>query len=298
MKQIICWLMTFLLLPINTFAQIEDKPFDSRQDRPYIAVLDLEVKKGVPQEASALLSDRLRLELLATKKFKVLDRKNMDVILKEQGFQLLGCTTSECIVEVGQLLGVEKIVTGNIGKLGETYYISVSMSNVETGEVERMADEEHTGEIGQLFEVMARVARNLAGEEFAVVKEVTGGLQVTSSPQGARIILDGKEVGTTPIKLDKIKVGEHTLRVTKEGYSDGAKKVPIKPDRLTSANVTLVPIEAKPAEEIKKKKPWYKRWWVWAIFVGAAGGGTAAAVIAGGEDEGGEDNTGSATVRW
>ncbi|UCD85228.1 MAG: PEGA domain-containing protein [Deltaproteobacteria bacterium] len=292
MKKIICWLMILLLLPVNTFAQIED--------RPYIAVLDLEVKKGVPQEASTLLSDRLRMELLTTKKFKVLDRKNMDVILKEQGFQLLGCTTSECIVEVGQLLGVENIVTGNIGKLGETYYISVSMSNVETGEVERMADEEYTGEIDQLFAVMARVARELAGEEIAVAKEVAGGLQVTSSPPGALIILDGKEMGTTPIKLDNIKVGEHTLRVKNEGYADWARKVNIKPDRIVSAKVTLVPIETEPAEEEpEKKKSWYKKWWVWLLVAGAVGGGTAGAVIAAGGDEGGEEsNTGSATVRW
>ena len=230
-QKMFCWVMILLLLPINTFAQIED--------RPYIAVLDLEVKKGVPPEASALLSDRLRLELLKTKKFNVVDRENMDVILKEQGFQLADCTTSECIVKVGQLLGVEKMVTGKIGKLGETYYISITMTNVETGVVEGMADEEYTGEIGQLFKVMSRVAWRLAGEKVVVAKKDTGTLQITSVPQGATVMLDGKEVGATPIKLDNIKVGEHKIALSLKDYQEYRKDIRISPDETLKVEASL-----------------------------------------------------------
>ena len=38
----------------------------------------------------------------------------MEQILVEQGFQQSGCTTNECMVEVGKLIGVEKIVSGSI----------------------------------------------------------------------------------------------------------------------------------------------------------------------------------------
>ena len=34
----------------------------------------------------------------------------MEQILVEQGFQQSGCTTNECMVEVGKLIGVENIV--------------------------------------------------------------------------------------------------------------------------------------------------------------------------------------------
>jgi len=39
----------------------------------------------------------------------------------EQKKQLSGCTDTSCMVAIGGALGVDKIVTGTVGKLGESY---------------------------------------------------------------------------------------------------------------------------------------------------------------------------------
>ncbi len=75
----------------------------------------------------------------------------MQEVLKEQGFQQPGCTTDECIVEIGRLIGVEKIISGSISKIGNIYSVSSRIVNVETGEIEKSEVYDHTGEIGQLL---------------------------------------------------------------------------------------------------------------------------------------------------
>jgi hypothetical protein len=63
----------------------------------------------------------------------------MAVILKEQGFQKSGCTSTECAVEIGRLLNVQKIVAGRVGKIGPVYSVSIRLIDVESGEILKTA---------------------------------------------------------------------------------------------------------------------------------------------------------------
>jgi len=51
----------------------------------FIAVLDLDIAKGIPVEAKISLSDLMREQLWKTGRFRVIDRNNMQRILNEQG---------------------------------------------------------------------------------------------------------------------------------------------------------------------------------------------------------------------
>ena len=59
-----------------------------------------------------------------------------------------------------------------------------------------------------------------------------GLLSVLSRPKGATVILDGEQVGTTPLALEEVESGKHTVQIKKKGYasifrrldtSDGSK---------------------------------------------------------------------------
>jgi hypothetical protein len=54
-----------------------------------------------------------------------------------------------------------------------------------------------------------------------------GPLRVESRPSGARVFLDGKPIGTTPLELPEIEVGEHVVRLELEGYRQWASSVNI-----------------------------------------------------------------------
>ena len=56
----------------------------------------------------------------------------MSQILEEQDFQLTGCTTNECAVEIGQLIGAQHMLDGSIGKFGTVYTIDMKIIDVDT----------------------------------------------------------------------------------------------------------------------------------------------------------------------
>lgn len=103
---------------------------------PRIAILDL--KSTHPQVSAAdlsTLSARLETEFQKTHSFLILERRNMDAILREQGFQHSGaCTSDDCQVQVGQLLGVERILVGEVGRMNDYMTFDLKMIDVGSGQ--------------------------------------------------------------------------------------------------------------------------------------------------------------------
>ncbi len=147
-----------LLLLLFFFTIIAAK--DSKID---IAVNDL-TGNGVDKNVINIVSDRLRSEFIKLGKFRVMSRGDMDVILKEQGFQQTGmCDDNSCVVEVGQLLGVGQIVAGSVGKIGNFYTITLRMLDVEKGEILYTSSTDFEGSAKDLVsEATAQAAKSLA----------------------------------------------------------------------------------------------------------------------------------------
>ena len=129
-----------------------------------IAVLDLE-GRGISHVEAASLTDRLRSALVQSNQFTIVERNQMQEILAEQNFQLTGCTTDECAVEVGQLLGVTMMIAGSVGKLGNTYSIDIRTIDVETGTITHSIIQNYRGKIDGLLDEMENVAMTIAEGE-------------------------------------------------------------------------------------------------------------------------------------
>ena len=99
-----------------------------------VAVLDLDAK-GLSKEEAEILSGRLTSELIALKKYEIVERTQMFKVLDEQKFQHSGCTDSECAVEIGQLVGAEYLMIGKIIGFPGLYQIDIKIVNVEDGKV-------------------------------------------------------------------------------------------------------------------------------------------------------------------
>ncbi len=127
-----------------------------------IAVLDFD-GIGISQPEATALSNRLRNELFRLGRFEVVDRGMMDNILGEQDFQQAGCTSNDCLVEVGKLLGAQQMVGGSISKVGGTFTVSARLVDVETGKVLSVSDFDIKGELDDLLtRGMAQVAAMLS----------------------------------------------------------------------------------------------------------------------------------------
>lgn len=81
------------------------------------------------------LSDTISTLLFQTKIFVVLERAKMNEILKEQAFQMSGCTTTECAVEVGKTLNVRYILVGSLSKINNSNVVNIRIVDVESSEL-------------------------------------------------------------------------------------------------------------------------------------------------------------------
>jgi TolB-like protein len=121
---------------------------------------------NITQDEAKALTIRLIDELQNLAAFEVLEREQMQEILKEQGFQHTGaCDETSCLVEIGKLLAVEKIIGGFISKIGETYTVQARMIDLQTGKVEKIVSRDYKGGIDILMTLgMREVAAELCGK--------------------------------------------------------------------------------------------------------------------------------------
>ena len=66
----------------------------------------------------------------------------------------------------------------------------------------------------------------------------TGGLVVDSQPSGAKVTVDGNEVGMTPLTLDALKAGRHQVTIT-SGAAIVQRSVRIEPGKQATINVPV-----------------------------------------------------------
>ena len=157
--------IAFLLLSILLWGQNQLTPETSAQlaaGKETVAILDFE-GRGISQMEAQTLTDRLMSEMVNTNAVIMVERNQMEEIMQEQGFQQSGCTTSECAAEVGALLGVQNMVSGSFGKLGNSYTIDAKLFSVSTGGTIRSVSKTYKGEVDGLLTIIEIVAWELVG---------------------------------------------------------------------------------------------------------------------------------------
>ncbi len=69
-----------------------------------------------------------------------------------------------------------------------------------------------------------------------------GVLTVRTTPAGAKVYLDGSQVGVTPVRLSDVPTGFHEVRAVFPGYSDGTAQVQILPSATQKLVWDLSPL--------------------------------------------------------
>ncbi len=124
------------------------------------AVVEFQPSGAVSEDLAAIISEYFRTHLFGKDKYILVTRENMEEILKEQNFQISGCMSDQCVVEMGKVLGVSKIFTGTLGTVGSIYLLSIKILDVETGQIE-MAKSQKANREEELLEAVERLALNM-----------------------------------------------------------------------------------------------------------------------------------------
>ncbi|MEK6794250.1 MAG: CsgG/HfaB family protein [Spirochaetota bacterium] len=160
----------FMMLIVSSLFGAAQSGGADKKLKANVAVIDFVGKEGISRQEASSLSDVFRSWLVTTDFFTVVDRANMDKILKEQEFQQTGCTESSCAVELGRILNMQYMFTGTIARLGETFIITVNMLNVETTKILASRTRKVRGSKDALLDEMDRAGNDV----LDAVKKETG----------------------------------------------------------------------------------------------------------------------------
>ena len=120
-------------------------------------------------------------------------------------------------VSINTLQGADILVDGRrIGSTSYTAELGEGIYNIE-------ATLPHHRKASKQIEVKANQSQTVELNP----EPIFGTLIVQSTPFDAKVIVDGKKEGTTPLKIKQILEGEHEVSISKKGYATMTKRVSI-----------------------------------------------------------------------
>jgi len=219
-----------------------------------IAVLQFE-GSGVDEITAKNITKRFSYELSKTKRFDIVEREMMDKILEEQKFQSSGCVADECAVEIGQLIGVHKIVAGSVDKILDSYSLNIRLIDVATGGITYQDMDDYEGKVTNFIKVTIKnMAMRMAaeasigsdpGEESATQYASTrkGKIIFNIDQPNVAIFIDGqynsRSIGNQIIL--SIAEGNHSIKFSLSGYQDWEKEFNVLADKEMTYDVMLTP---------------------------------------------------------
>ena len=248
-----------------------------------VAIWRIDPLGGLSPEIVARLESLLTLEMGRIVGDIVPSIKTRLVIRRNR--RLLRCQGADrCLAAIGRHLKARIIVSGTLASLGRDYVVTLKAVDCLTNKAVRRISETLSGEKEQLIEAVRVAVYRLLWPE-----RLTGSMQVLVNIAGATIYLDGRRVGTSPLRSAILKLGvkTHTLRITHPDHLDFIRKVNVRFQKTSIVKVRLRrPRIAPPVRPLKpgaplppvvrdRATPFYGKWWFWTIVgVVAVGVGT------------------------
>ncbi|MCK9317749.1 DUF3344 domain-containing protein [Methanoculleus sp.] len=171
------------------------------------------------------------------------------VTLKKDGY---ADTTADVTVAYNETAALHRDLVearGSITVASTPTGAAIWLDGIDTGMttnaiLENVAAGEHTVTVKKAGYADASMIVTVVDDGTAVahftLTEPAGIIAVTSSPDGARIVLDGAETGeTTNATLTNVPVGTHTVRVSLDGYLDAEETVTVASGEIAAVHVDL-----------------------------------------------------------
>lgn len=216
------------------------------EERVPVAVMDL-AGRGVGEAAVGALTTEVSNTLNQLRVFRVITREDIKRLLQleQTRAQCTGTVDAACMAEIGGALGVDYLVYGEVAKIGETYSLSLVMLDSSRAEAANRVNRKIT-DPSQLLVEAERATKQLVQP---LLKDKKGFLVLDVAEPGAKITIDGRLVGVSPLpgRLP-LAMGAHEVIVEKEGFLAWARTVDLVANQASVEQVALVPSEAFVAE--------------------------------------------------
>lgn len=168
----------------------------SAQPRQKIAVISIDTKGlGISSEA---ITSLVHLELEKTGIYEVLDKYDAADLIKTNNIEQEICYGKNCLVRVGKILKVDKMLTGSIEKFGNKLIVILRLIDVETDIIEKTDVMEYFDQQNDI-QVMIRISiNNLFGisNDQKLLDLLVNYTQPVTSPK-TKVSLNGPRMGAS-----------------------------------------------------------------------------------------------------
>ncbi len=158
--------------------------------------------------------DRVRVEITSAV-IAGLRRGEAEVIESDQTID--GCADSECRRQVAAELGVTRVLTVTVTVTRRDYDTKITLYDGATGDevaaIDRRCELCGIAEVAELVDSQSATLLRRIQQ-----KAVAATLVVRSDPPGARVLLDRRPIGTTPLTVE-VAVGAHAIELAMRGFT-------------------------------------------------------------------------------
>jgi hypothetical protein len=214
------------------------------QRPPAVAILEI-TNAGMDPRVdylSSIVQGILAFDLGSRNDLTLVDRRNLDALLKEKELSLSGLAQdADAAAAAGKLVGADWLLSGEYVFLGSDVLLTLSLT--EAASAKRTVFRDRGGSENLVHKLAEQVVHRLTGKDVAFADpgrarslvslrdETPGSIALFSPIIRAEVYLDDQFVsyttgdGTVPLILDKVSPGKHKLRVHLDS-SFGVIKLP------------------------------------------------------------------------
>jgi hypothetical protein len=207
-----------------------------------LAVLEIR-PLGVPPELAHTLTGVVAEQAGKIPGFTAISQSEITSMLGlERQKQMLGCGDESCLAEIGGALGASRVLSGSLSKVGDAYLLQLELVDTTRAVVQGRESRSVPGAATELIETARDLThRLLTGKPL----DVTGRIKFTIDPSGARVVLDGRQVGKSPlansVAMDQ---GRHKIQISADGYVTYETTMEVVPGQELAQEISLVPTSA------------------------------------------------------
>jgi hypothetical protein len=239
-----------------------------------MAVLELKAE-GASAELATTLSQVVAEQAGKTPGFEAISQSEISTLLNvEKQKQLLGCADESCLAEIGGALGAKLVLNGTLGKLGDSYVLSLQLLDTHKGKIQSRESRTVSGSLEALVAAAKDLTyRVLTGKPL----DTTGKIRFVLLPPGAALTIDGTLVGHAPLEnAISLEQGTHRVHAEADGYVpyDNTLQVVAGTTLLNEINlVSTKPLRAEASGGTQRTLGW--------ILIGAAAAALGAGIYLG-----------------
>jgi outer membrane receptor protein involved in Fe transport len=200
-------------------------------DPVQIGIMDFEGKAGMTQEKADVIADIIAEYVSRMGNIRVISKADIASMLNlEKQKRLAGCTDKDCFAEVAGALGMPWMLTGNVGRFGESFVLNLKLVDVRN------------------VYVAGRESRTFKGEEDDLLNELPGAIRALFEKVSDRLGL--------ALSADEVKsASKHRQSVF---WSPSAVSVYTRQEIRSSGAVSLVDfLRRVPGFDVYELKPSY-----------------------------------------